>query len=79
MRNILSFSSLPSPFFTSPWSLSPLFLPGITLEGKKGGKVTKGVYNNNKKMARERLKNSKCFSSLEGYQDFNLKKTSAIF
>jgi hypothetical protein len=54
-------------------------LPGITLEGKKGGKVTKGVYNNNKKMARERLKNSKCFSSLEGYQDFNFKKTSAIF
>jgi hypothetical protein len=53
MRNILSFSVLPSPFFTSPWSLSPLFLPGITLEGQKGGKVTKGVYNNNKKMARE--------------------------
>jgi hypothetical protein len=30
-------------------------------------------------MARERLKNSKCFPSLECYQDFNFEKTSAIF
>jgi hypothetical protein len=44
------FGGLPRlAIFHTPLVSFPPFLLGITLEGKKGGKVTKGVYNNNKK------------------------------